>query len=165
MNRERIEETVRLWQAEPDKAKGKPAVKARAEGSQAAMEHGSFSWRTDLPAPLGGANEAPSPTALLLSALAGCAVVFIRDTLAPQLGVRVDAIEATAQCDTDARGLLGMGGVAPDLRNIALSIVVQSSENEDAIRKVYEVWQERCPVYLAPTKALPVASSLEIRRA
>ena len=65
MNRERIEETVRLWQAEPDKAKGKPAVKARAEGSQAAMEHGSFSWRTDLPAPLGGANEAPSPTALV----------------------------------------------------------------------------------------------------
>ena len=31
MNRERIEETVRLWQAEPDKAKGKPTVIARAE--------------------------------------------------------------------------------------------------------------------------------------
>ena len=101
----------------------------------------------------------------LLSALAGCAVVFNRDTLAPQLGVRVDAIEATAQCDTDARGLLGMGGVAPDLHNIALSIVIQSSESEDAIRKVYQVWQERCPVYLALTKALPVASSLEIKRA
>jgi hypothetical protein len=71
MNRERIEETVRLWQAQPDKAKGKPTVIARAEGSKAVMEHGS-----------GGANDAPSPTALLLSALAGCAVVFIRDTLA-----------------------------------------------------------------------------------
>ena len=106
MNRERIEETVRLWQAEPDKAKGKPTVIARAEGSKAVMEHGSFSWRTDMPVPLGGTNEAPSPTALLLSALAGCAVVFIRDTLAPQLGVTVDAIEATAQCETDARGLL-----------------------------------------------------------
>ena len=74
MNRERIEETVRLWQAEPDKAKGKPTVIARAEGSKAVMEHGSFSWRTDMPVPLGGTNEAPSPTALLLSALAGCAV-------------------------------------------------------------------------------------------
>jgi len=47
------------------------------------MEHGSFSSHTYMPVPLGGANEAPSPTALLLSALAGCAVVFIRDTLAP----------------------------------------------------------------------------------
>jgi hypothetical protein len=43
------------------------------------MEHGSFSWHTDMPVPLGGTNEAPSPTALLLSALAGCAVVFMRD--------------------------------------------------------------------------------------
>ena len=87
MNRERIEETVRLWQAQPDKAKGKPTVIARAEGSKAVMEHGSVSWRTDMPLPLGGTNEAPSPTALLLSALARCAVVFIRDTLAPQLGL------------------------------------------------------------------------------
>jgi hypothetical protein len=74
MNRERIEEIVRLWQAQPDKAKGKPMVIARAEGSMAVMEHGSFSWRTDMPVSLGGTNEAPSPTALLLSALAGCAV-------------------------------------------------------------------------------------------
>jgi uncharacterized OsmC-like protein len=164
MDRERIEQTLRLWQAEPDKAKGKPTVKARAEGSKAVMEHGTFSWSTDLPASLGGTNEAPSPTALLLSALAGCAVVFIRDTLAPQLGVRVDAIEATAQCETDARGLLGMDSVAPDLCNIGLTIGIQSPGNEDAVRKVYQVWQERCPVYLALIKALPVATRLEIKR-
>jgi uncharacterized OsmC-like protein len=164
MNRERIEDTVRLWQAEPDKAKGKPTVIARAEGGEAVMEHGSFSWRTDMPVPLGGTNEAPSPTALLLSALAGCAVVFIRDTLAPQLAVTVDAIEATAECVTDARGLLGMNGVAPDLSNVGLTIAIQSPEDEDAVRRVYQAWQERCPVYLALTKALPVATSLDIKR-
>ena len=108
---------------------------------------------------------APSPTALLLSALAGCAVVFIRDTLAPQLGVTVDAIEAAAQCETDARGLLGMDSVAPDVRNVNLSIVIRSPEDEQAVRSVYQAWQERCPVYLAPTKALPVATKLDIKRA
>jgi uncharacterized OsmC-like protein len=165
MNRERIEETVRLWQAEPDKAKGKPTVIARAEGSKAVMEHGTFSWSTDLCAPLGGTNEAPSPTALLLRPLAGCAVVFIRDTLAPQLGVTVDAIEATGQCETDARGLLGMDGVAPDVRNVGLTIAIQSPEHEGtrSVRST-RVWQERCPVYLALTKALPVATTLEIKR-
>jgi uncharacterized OsmC-like protein len=152
MNRERIEETVRLWQAEPDKARGRPTVTARAEGSKAVMEHGTFSWHTDLPVPLGG------------SALAGCAVVFIRDTLAPQLGVTVDAIEATAQCETDARGLLGMDSVAPDVRNVGLTIAIQSPEDNDAVRRVYQAWQERCPVYLALTKALPVATSLDIAR-
>jgi uncharacterized OsmC-like protein len=128
------------------------------------MEHGTFSWHTDLPVPLGGTNEAPSPTALLLSALAGCAVVFIRDTLAPQLGVTVYAIEATAQCETDARGLLGMDSVAPDVRNVGLTIAIQSPEDEDAVRRVYQAWQERCPVYLALTKALTVATSLDIKR-
>lgn len=32
-------------------------------------------------------------------------MVFIRDTLAPRLGVRVDTVEATAQREADARGL------------------------------------------------------------
>jgi uncharacterized OsmC-like protein len=129
------------------------------------MEHGTFSWRTDLPLPLGGTNEAPSPSALLLSALAGCAVVFVRDTLAPQLGVTLDAVEATTECETDARGLLGIDGVAPDLQNIALTIAIQSPAGEDAVRSVYQAWKERCPVYLALTKALSVSTTLEIRQA
>ena len=42
-------------------------------------------------------STAPRPTALLLGARAGCVVVFIRDTLAPQLGVQVESVEATAR--------------------------------------------------------------------
>jgi uncharacterized OsmC-like protein len=51
------------------------------------------------------------------------------------------------------------------VRNVALTITIQSSESEDAIRRVYQAWQERCPVYLALTKALSVATTLDIRRA
>jgi hypothetical protein len=80
---ETIRQTVRHFEEQPEKAKSTPTVKAHADGSQAAMEAGPFSWHADLPEPIGGTNQAPSPTALLLSALAGCAVVFIRDTLAP----------------------------------------------------------------------------------
>src|ERR687893_2491400 len=117
------------------------------------MEGGPFSWHADLPEPVGGTNQAPSPTALLLSALAGCAVVFIRDTLAPQFGVRVEAVEATAQCEADARGLLGMADAAPDLQNIRLDIRVQSPDDESDVQKLYEAWRERCPICLALIKA------------
>ncbi len=110
MKAETIRETVRLWEQQPDKAKGKPAVKVRSDGAQAVIEAGPFTWRADLPVPIGGTNQAPSPTAQLLGALGGCAVAFIRDTLAPQLGVRVDAVEAAVQCDADARGLVAMAG-------------------------------------------------------
>jgi uncharacterized OsmC-like protein len=99
-----------------------------------------------------------------LSALAGCAVVFIRDTLAPQLGVRVDAVEATAQCEADARGLLGVADAEPDLRNIRLDIRIQSPDDESDVQKIHEAWQERCPIYLALTKAMDVSLNMETAR-
>ncbi len=43
MRPEVISETVRLWEEQPDKAKSKPTVKARSDGSEAAMEAGPFS--------------------------------------------------------------------------------------------------------------------------
>jgi uncharacterized OsmC-like protein len=161
MQPETISRTVRLFEEQPQKAKSTPTVKARADGAQAAMEAGPFSWRSDLPEPIGGTNQAPSPTALLLGALAGCAVVFIRDTLAPQLGVRVDAVEATARCEADARGLLGMAGAEPDLQNIHLDVRVESPDGEGEVRNVYEAWRERCPIYLALTKGMDVSLNME----
>ena len=157
MNEETIEATIDAWTREPTKALGTPVVTARAEDSQAVIQAGPFTWRADLPPPLGGANEAPSPTALLLGALAGCAVVFIRDTLAPQLGVGVTDVAATVKCETDARGLLGLEGAEPDLRNLSLEVTVQSPDGDEAVKKIAQVWKERCPIYLALLKPTDVA--------
>lgn len=157
MNAHTIEETVAAWTSDPDKARSSPTVTARADGSQAVMQAGPFSWRADLPAPLGGSNKAPSPTALLLSALAGCAVVFVRDTLAPQLGMTVTAVEATVRCDTDARGLLGMEDTEPDLRDLSLDVTVESPDGSEVLADLARVWQERCPIYLALVKPTDVA--------
>src|SRR5215467_6548369 len=105
MNSDVIKQTIQLWTNEPAKAQVSPLVKARTDGAQAVVETGPFSWRTDMPSPLGGENKAASPMALLLGALAGCAAVLIRDTLAPQLKLRVDSVQAEVKCKTDFRGL------------------------------------------------------------
>jgi uncharacterized OsmC-like protein len=160
-----ISETAKLWASEPDKAKGTPTVKGRSEGPLAVMEAGPFSWQADLPSPLGGSNQAPSPTALLLSALAGCAVVFIRDTLGPQLGVSIESVEATASCDADSRGLLGMEGAEPDLRNIAIDIRVDSPDGEDEVNRVMVAWKQRCPIYLSLTKPMAVRVDFGVENA
>lgn len=157
MNTETIAETVDAWTKEPDKALGNPVVTARAEESQAVIQAGAFTWRADLPPALGGTNEAPTPTALLLGALAGCAVVFVRDTLAPQLGIRVTAVEATAGCKTDARGLLGIDASEPDLRDVSVEVSIDSPNGEDAVARIADVWEERCPIYLALVKPTDVA--------
>lgn len=157
MDAETIKTTTEKWTNDPDSAKGTPTVTARSDESQAVIQAGPFTWRADLPPALGGTNQAPSPTALLLGALAGCAVVFVRDTLAPQLGIPVTSVEATVKCDTDARGLLGLGGAEPDLRGMSLDVSVESPDGEAAVQRIADVWQERCPVYLALTKPMDVA--------
>lgn len=163
MKPETIEATIDAWTKEPAKALGTPVVTARADDSQAVIEAGAFTWRADLPPPLGGANEAPSPTAYLLGALAGCAVAFIRDTLAPQLGVQVNDVTATVKCEADARGLLGLDGAVPDLRNLSLEVTIESPDGDEAVRKIADAWQKRCPIYLALMK--PTDVSVEFRTA
>ncbi len=162
MNKATIQQTMQTWQADPAKAAGKPMVKAHSEGPQAVLESGPFTWRIDLPPPIGGTNEHPSPTAYLLGALAGCAVTFIHDTLAPQLGIDIDHVEAEAQCEADNRGLLGIDGVAPDLSKFGLLIRIRTGAPKEQVDQLYKAWLERCPIFLALLKPREVKTSLEV---
>jgi uncharacterized OsmC-like protein len=159
MDAETIKKTIEAWEAEPQQAQSTPTVTAHSDDGQAVIAAGPFTWRADLPGPLGGSNQAPSPTALLLGALVGCAVVFVRDTLGPQLGVPVDGVSATARCHADARGLLGIGGAGPDLQGFELEVAVSTPAGSDGVATLAKAWEERCPIYLAVTKANPVALS------
>ena len=144
-----IRATEERFRAEPDAARAAPAVTATLANGRARLSAGPFNWEADLPAALGGTNLAPSPTAYLLGALAGCGVVFVRDTLAPQLGIQVDDVSAVARCSTDARGLLGMDGASPNLGDVEIEIRVSSPEPPERIAELERAWLERCPIYLA----------------
>jgi uncharacterized OsmC-like protein len=145
--------------ADPDRARSAPAVTASLVNGHARLSAGPFNWDADLPPAIGGENLAPSPTAYLLGALAGCAVAFIHDTLAPQLGLRLDDVSAVARCTTDARGLLGMAGAVPDLGEVAIEIHVISPEAADRLQLLFEAWQQRCPVYLALVDPMAVQAT------
>jgi hypothetical protein len=47
-------------------------------------------------------------------------------------------VEATAQCEAEARGLLGMASAEPDLQSIRLDIRVQSPGSESDVQNIYE---------------------------
>jgi len=159
-----IENSVQRFTAEPQAARSFPSVTASLANGRARLSAGPFNWDADLPPAVGGENLAPSPTAYLLGALAGCAVVFIRDTLAPQLGLQIGDVSAVARCTTDARGLLGMDGAVPDLGDITVDVSVVSSEPEEKIRRLFAIWEERCPIYLALIRPTTVAASLAVEK-
>jgi uncharacterized OsmC-like protein len=147
-----IRNSEERFRSDPESARAAPTVTATLANGRARLSAGPFNWEADLPAALGGDNLAPTPTAYLLGALAGCGVVFIRDTLAPQLGIEMDDVSAVARCSTDARGLLGIDGGLPDLSDLELEIRISSPASQDRIDELQRVWEERCPIYLAITK-------------
>lgn len=144
-----LEESVQRFTAEPESSRVTSSVSATVAGGSTRLSGGKFNWETDLPPMIGGGNLAPSPTLYLLGALAGCAVAFIKDTLAPQFGLRVDDVRAVASCSSDFGGLLGISGAMPNITGLAVEITIDSPDDEDKIERVKQAWVERCPVYLA----------------
>lgn len=144
-----IQDTYATFSADPEAARTAPAVAATLNNGFARASAGPFNWDIDLPGPLGGGNQAPSPTAYFLGALAGCAVAFINDTLAPEFDVDIDGITATAGCSADLGGLVGVPEADPRLSGISLRIDIASTSPEERLAALQQAWQERCPIYLA----------------
>lgn len=152
-----ISETEARFRDDPAAARSAPTVTATLANGRARLSSGPFNWDADLPGALGGENQAPSPTAYLLGALAGCAVAFLHDTLAPQFGVHIDGLTAIAKATSDARGLLGIEGVAPDLGGFELEIAISSPDPAERLEPMLQAWRDRCPIYLALLKPNAIA--------
>ena len=158
----RLEESARTFRADRSAGVSTPTVTATLANGRARLSSGPFNWEADLGPAVGGENLAPTPTAYLLGALAGCGVVFLRDTLAPMFGVTVDDVSATASGRADAAGLLGIEGADPALNQIALTIRVGSPDPADRVDAMLEAWKERCPIYLALINPNAVALTFEV---
>lgn len=152
-----LAESVAKMTADPAAGRATPTVTAELVNGRARLSSGPFNWDADLGPAVGGGNLAPSPTAYLLGALAGCAAVFFADTLAPLFGVTVDGISATAKCSSDAGGLLGIDGRDPALGGIELDVVVKSPDPAEKLEPVFAAWRERCPIFLALLRPNDVA--------
>jgi uncharacterized OsmC-like protein len=146
-----LRQSIERFTADPAAAQITPTVTATLTDNRTHLAAGAFTWATDLPQPVGGRNESPSPTAYLLGALAGCAVAFIHDTLAPQFEVELTGLTATASCTTSLAGLVGVDGAVPDLLQLRMEITVSSTSPTESVEAMQQAWLTRCPVYLALT--------------
>lgn len=156
-----IQDTFAAFSQDPASARTKPAVTATLANGFARTSAGPFNWDIDLPGPLGGGNQAPSPTAYFLGALAGCAVAFINDTLAPEFGVELDGLSATASCSADLAGLVGVPGTDPRLSGLSLRVEISSPSPAERIAALTAAWRERCPIYLALVEPVAVELTFE----
>lgn len=144
-----LDDTIARFTSDPAAGRIAPAVTATLTDGRTRISAGSFTFDCDLPPAIGGGNQAPSPTAYLLGALAGCAVSFIASTLAPRFDVVINGISATARCTSDLAGLLGVAGADPALNGLAIDIRFESPSPADRQEALRNAWRERCPVLLS----------------
>jgi uncharacterized OsmC-like protein len=158
----RLTESAEKLLADPAAGITRPTVTASLLNGHARLSSGPFNWESDLGPAVGGENLAPSPTVYLLGALAGCGAIFLRDTLAPQFGVTLTDVEATASCKSDIGGLLGIEGTDPALGEIALSLRITSPDPVERVDRMVAAWRERCPIYLALLRPNPVSLDVQL---
>jgi uncharacterized OsmC-like protein len=141
------ERSVQLLAAKPARGHLTRATRARlVDGLRCEIEEGPWRFAADMPAKVGGDDSAPTPGALGRGALASCLTIGIA-SWAARLGVPLDAVEVEVQADFDARGELGMDGVAPGYQEVRYLVAIASPAPRDEVDRLLAT-AERASPYL-----------------
>jgi uncharacterized OsmC-like protein len=98
---------------------------------------------TGSPPTLGGPNEAANPVALLLAALAGCAV-FDCAFATKEMGIALAGVSVTAAGDLDPRGVCGEA-FDPRFQDFRIRLVTDGTDATQA-QALLAAIKARCPV-------------------
>jgi uncharacterized OsmC-like protein len=143
--REIAERTVQMLAAKPERGHLTRATRARlVDGLRCEIEEGPWRFAADLPAKVGGDESAPTPGALGRGALASCLTIGIA-SWAARLGVPLDAVEVEVEADFDARGELGMEGVAPGYKEVRYAVAIASPAPKEELDRLLAMAERHSP--------------------
>lgn len=160
----KLQKFFKLFERKPESGVLKPKVTASTENGIVILKAGDTTWKEDLPPSLGGTNTCIGPLQHLLGSLAGCGASLMKNTLAPLENVSVDSIDVDVQCEFDVKGVLGMEGAVGDIKNVTFKLTLYSDDNPDKIKKMFEIWKQRAPVFLCFEKPVPISTDLVIKK-
>lgn len=140
-------EVVRPEDADNQFIRRKSLTAYNSGGMQTVIDFGEYdSIVTDEPVAHGGTGEGPSPLQTVLGALCGCeAVTFNR--AAAELGFAYRGITFEGQFTIDIRGRQGDRVVRPHFQTVRVRATVDTDERDDALARVAEETEARCPVF------------------
>lgn len=115
----------------------------------------NFVVPADEPTVLGGKNQGPSPTELVLTGLAACIAIGIAYSAAED-GIEVDSIEIDVAGDLDLGGFLEIGDLRPGLAEIRLTVRVDADAPQELIEELVDHGYRRSPVAASLEGRVPV---------
>jgi uncharacterized OsmC-like protein len=117
-------------------------------GAGGEQEHvREFVIEADHPQVLVGADNAPLPVELLLTALASCLTGSLGNIAAAR-GIRLDEVESVIEGEMDIQGILGLSDeVRNGFTNIRIDFTVKGDAPEDKLRALVEQSRARSAVF------------------
>lgn len=111
-------------------------------------EHKStYTIESDHPAVFAAADRAPTPTEIVLSALASCLMGGLA-SVAQHRGIQINSARAVAEGDIDVRGILGMDAeVRNGFSGIRVRFEIDADASEDDIRALVAQSQKRSAMF------------------
>jgi uncharacterized OsmC-like protein len=118
---------------------------------------------TDMPAALGGEDQAPAPGWYLRAAAASCLVSTIALHAAVR-GIALRKLEVEARSETDARGLLGCAeGVPAGPQQMWLDVVIEADgADAQALQELVTYADAHAPMSGALRRPLQVTSTIRM---
>ncbi|MFD1848752.1 OsmC family protein [Oceanobacillus bengalensis] len=100
----------------------------------------------DEPERLGGTNAGPNPLEYFLGALSACTSIILSYT-AKDLNFSYQDVTYSTDGTLDPRGFKGVEGVLTYFQSVKIDIVVETEESDEALQKLAETVEQRCPLY------------------
>jgi uncharacterized OsmC-like protein len=121
----------------------------------------TYTIESDHPEVFAAADRAPTPTEIVLSALASCLMGGLA-SVAQHRGIQVNSARAIVEGDIDVRGILGMD---PEIRNgfsgIRVRFEIDADASEEDIRALVAQSQKRSAMFDIITNPTNVSVSVE----
>lgn len=117
---------------------GRTAARARVrmgDGLLCDVEEGDWRTRVDQSPEEGGTGSAPHAGQVMRASIVACLAMGYR-LWGARLGVPIDDVEVDVLCESDARGQLGIDGVAVGWQRIVVDVCIGSRASETDVRRV-----------------------------
>jgi len=119
---------ISVYERRPERAQGtERGVAEVREGLSCIYEQDGHRLSMDMPAAIGGSDDAPTPGFFGRAAICGCLAIGIKMTAARE-DMHLKSVRVKIEQDWDNRGVLAMGGASAVPSDTRLVIEVSSPE-------------------------------------
>jgi len=163
----RIERLKALFERKPDSAlRTLYSDVERMEGLHSYAVAGKYTVEADEPIGLGGTDNAPTPTELMMSALAHCQAITLR-IYARGMGIELDSVKVKVTGTVDLRGYFSIPGEAGErvrsaMQEVVIKTYIESKEPPERIKALIDSIRGRGVCLSSVEEATPMRQSFRL---